>query len=77
MHMFAECTNRNLENASSFQWFDLTCGPKIIPNYKPQTPEDPQTADPGPVVMWEDGKKYSFNVYPLCGVFREDIPFEI
>ena len=49
---------RNLKKKSPFQWFDLTCGPKIIPNYKPQTPEDPQTADPGPVVVWEDGKKY-------------------
>ena len=60
-----------------FQWFDLTCGPKIVPNYAPKTPEDPQTADPGPVVVWEDGKKYSFNVYPLCGVFQADIPFEV
>ena len=48
-----------------------------MPNYVPKSPEDPQTADPGPVVVWEDGKKYSFNVYPLCGVFRADIPFEV
>ena len=33
--------------------------------------------DPAPVAVWEDGIQYKFNVYPLCGVLKKDIPFEI
>ena len=53
-----------------FQWFDLTCGPKVVPEIDP-------SADPGPVIVWEDGRQYKFNVYPLCGVLKKDIPFDI
>ena len=45
-----------------FKWFDLTCGPKIAPD-----------ADPAPVVIWEDGQAYKFNVYPLCGALKQDL----
>ena len=54
----------------TFQWFDLTCGPKIVPDIDP-------TADPGPTIVWEDGKRYKFNVYPMCGILQRNIPFEL
>ena len=53
------------------QWFDLTCGPKIVPDFKPS--EKWPRLDPAPVAQWEDETQYKFNVYPLCGVFRKDI----
>ena len=54
-----------------FQWFDLTCGPKIVPDFVP-TEKWPRL-DPAPVAVWEDGTTYKFNVYPLCGVLKKDI----
>ena len=46
-----------------------------MPDYLP-TEKWPRL-DPAPVAIWEDGIQYKFNVYPLCGVLKKDIPFEI
>ena len=54
---------------SLFQWFDLTCGPKLVPDFAPS--EKWPRLDPAPVVTWEDGKTYKMNVYPLCGVLLD------
>ena len=56
-----------LQSFQLLKWFDLTCGPKIVPEIDP-------TADPGPTVTWEDGRRYKFNVYPMCGILKKDIP---
>ena len=36
--------------ARPHQWFDLTCGPKIV--------DSDVDADPMPVIQWEDGKAW-------------------
>jgi len=44
------------------KWYDLPCAPKTM-----------KGADPGPTMLWEDGIRRGYNVYPLCGIMEKDI----
>jgi hypothetical protein len=45
------------------KWFDFACGPK-----DPGINVYNKTVTPGPEVLWEDGIKRMYRIYPLCGL---------
>jgi len=49
------------------KWFDFSCSPKV-----PGVNMYNKTITPGPEVVWEDGIKRMYNIFPLCGLILRD-----
>lgn len=49
------------------RWFDFACGPKTegVNMYN-------KSVTPGPEVVWEDGIKRMYQIFPLCGLVLHD-----